>query len=120
MSYTEASLQITTAPVTVVAAAKTKTFGSADPALTYTASGLMGSDVLSGALTRAEGENVGSYSILQGTLSVGSNYSISYTGSSLQITSAMLSQDSITITAPFSVVYDGAGKSHTASASGVS
>ena len=120
LSYTEASLQITPAPVTVVAAAKTKTFGSADPALTYTASGFIGSDALSGALTRAEGENAGSYSILQGTLSVGSNYSISYTGSSLQITSAMLSQDSITITAPFSLVYDGAGKSHTASASGVS
>ena len=120
LSYTGASLQINPAPVTVVAAAKTKAFGSADPALTYTASGLIGADSLSGALTRVEGENAGSYSILRGTLSVGSNYSISYTGASLQITSATLSENSITITAPSSLVYDGAGKSYTASASGVS
>ena len=89
----EVSFSITPAPVTVVAAAKTKTFGSADPALTYTASGLIGSDALSGALTRAEGENAGSYNISQGTLSGGSNYSISYTGASLQITSATLSEN---------------------------
>ena len=120
LSYTEASLQITPAPVTVVAAAKTKTFGSADPTLTYTASGLIGSDVLSGALTRAEGENAGSYNISQGTLSAGSNYLITYTGASLQITSATLSENSITTTALSSLVYDGADKSHTASASGVS
>ena len=39
-----AMVPITQAPVPVVAAAKTKTFGSADPELTYTASGLIGSD----------------------------------------------------------------------------
>jgi formylglycine-generating enzyme required for sulfatase activity len=60
--------------VTITAANKTKVYGSTDPALTYTSSGLVGSDSLSGALIRATGENVGSYDILLGTLSAGPNY----------------------------------------------
>jgi hypothetical protein len=106
----EISFSITPAPVTVVAAAKTKAFGSADPALTYTASGLVGTDALSGALTRAEGENAGSYNILQGTLSVGSNYSISYTGALCTVNPAELASSAINITEPSNLVYNGLGK----------
>ena len=111
---------ITPKLVTITAADKTKVYGSTDPALTYTSSGLIGSDSLSGALTRAAGENVGSYDILVGTLSAGANYTLSYTGASLGITAATLSSSAINITPPSSLVYDGTGKGHTASASGVS
>ena len=69
-----ANFTITPKLVTITAADKTKVYGSTDPALTYTSSGLIGSDSLSGALTRATGENVGSYDILLGTLSAGPNY----------------------------------------------
>jgi hypothetical protein len=78
-------------PVTVTAAAKTKGYGSLDPVLTYTSSGLLGTDAFTGSLTRAAGEVVGSYNILIGTLSAGSNYSISYIGASLAITANYLS-----------------------------
>jgi len=111
---------ITPKSATVEAAAKSKAYGSADPALTYTSSGLVGSDSLIGALTRTAGENVGSYDILVGTLSAGPNYTLSYTGASLGITASALSSSAINITAPSSLVYDGTGKGHTASASGVS
>ena len=111
---------ITPMLVTITAADKTKVYGSADPSLTYTSSGLVGSDSLSGALTRGAGENVGSYDILLGTLSAGANYTLSYTGASLGITAAALSSSAINISGPSSLVYDGTGKDHTASASGVS
>ena len=54
--------------MTVTAVAKSKTFGEADPALTYTASTLNGGDSYTGSLVRAAGENVGSYAINQGTV----------------------------------------------------
>ena len=66
---------------------KTKTYGAADPALTYTAGGLQFSDtaasVLTGTLTRAAGESVAGspYAITQGTLAANGNYSLSFTGS---------------------------------------
>jgi hypothetical protein len=82
---------ITPLPVTVTAAAKTKGYGSSDPVLTFSSSGLLGTDAFTGALTRTAGEAVGSYNILIGTLSAGSNYSISYVGASLAITANYLS-----------------------------
>ena len=82
---------ITPLPVTVTAVAKTKGYGSSDPVLTYSSSGLLGTDAFTGSLTRAAGEAVGSYNILIGTLSAGSNYSISYVGASLVITANYLS-----------------------------
>lgn len=82
---------ITPLPVTLTAAAKTKGYGFSDPILTYSSSGLLGTDAFTGSLTRAAGEAVGSYNILIGTLSAGSNYSISYVGASLAITANYLS-----------------------------
>jgi hypothetical protein len=82
---------ITPLPVTVTATAKTKDYGSSDPELTYTSSGLLGTDAFTGSLTRSAGEAVGSYNILLGTVSAGSNYSISYVGASLVITANYLS-----------------------------
>ena len=66
-------------PITVTADAKTKKVGTADPALTYTYTGtLAGADAFTGELTRQPGEEIGKYDILQGTLTLGDNYDITY------------------------------------------
>ncbi len=56
----------------VIADAKTKVYGDADPSLTYQVSGLKNGDsagsILTGGLNRAAGENVGVYGINQGIL----------------------------------------------------
>jgi hypothetical protein len=97
ISFTGNTLTITPATLTISAQAKTKTYGAADPALTFTVSGLQFSDtqasVLSGGLTRAPGETVAGspYAISQGTLAANSNYSLSFTGNTLSITPAPLS-----------------------------
>jgi hypothetical protein len=90
--YTGASLTVTAAPLAVTAAAKSKTYGAADPALTWSATGYQNGDtasVVTGTLTRAAGENVGNYAINQGSLAAG-NYTISYTGANLTVTAATL------------------------------
>lgn len=88
ITYVGANLTISQAPLTITAAAKSKVYGAADPALTYTATGLVGSDTTSGSLTRAAGENAGTYAINQGTVTGGSNYAITYVGANLTITPA--------------------------------
>jgi len=63
-------------------AGQNKIYGAGDPTLTYTFGTLYNGDtsaVFSGALSRAAGENVGNYAIIQGTLSAGSNYTIIFT-----------------------------------------
>jgi hypothetical protein len=85
IAYTGANLTITAKDITVVADAKSKTYGDADPSLTYVATGLVGTDTLTGSLNRVAGENVGTYAISQGTLA-NSNYNIAYTGANLTIT----------------------------------
>ncbi|WP_163071554.1 MBG domain-containing protein, partial [Acinetobacter baumannii] len=73
--------------ITVVADAKSRVYGDANPALTYTPTGLMFSDTLTGSLgTGASASSgVGSYAITQGTLA-NANYAISYTGANLTVT----------------------------------
>ena len=71
--------------LTVTADAKSKTQGEADPALTYTVTGLVGTDVMSGALSREAGEDPGTYAITQGTLTAGDNYEIAFTSAVLTI-----------------------------------
>jgi len=62
VSFTGNSLSITPAPLTVAASHQSKVYGSADPTLTYTASGFQFSDsaatALGGTLSRAAGESV--------------------------------------------------------------
>jgi hypothetical protein len=79
---------IATKNLTVTSDAKTKLYGAVDPALTYQSSGLVGEDEITGSLTRAPGENAGSYSILQGSITAGANYEISYTGADLVVEKA--------------------------------
>ena len=63
-------------------------YGDADPALTYqvTSGSLVSGDFFSGALSRAAGQNVGTFAISQGTLSAGNNYTIIFIGANLTIT----------------------------------
>jgi hypothetical protein len=94
--YGPGTLTVTPATLDVTADAQTKVYGAADPTLTYVATGFQFSDneasVLTGALTRAAGEQVagGPYAISQGTLAANSDYTISFTGNSLTITPATL------------------------------
>ena len=97
ITFVPANLTITQRPVTVTAADKTKVFGSTDPSLTYsvTSGSLVGSDLFSGGLSRASGENVGTYSINQGTLA-NSNYNISFVNGAMSVTRA--TQNVLTVT----------------------
>ncbi len=103
------NLTIAPATLTVTATAETKTYGASDPTLAYTATGYQFSDgagIFTGALSRVAGQNVGSYAIGQNTLSAGGNYTISYVGNNLTITTAPL-----TITPTGSQVYGGSNAS---------
>ena len=85
----DVTADITQRPLTVTAeSGQGKTFGAADPALTYTQEGLVGGDTISGTLARAEGEDAGTYAITPGTLSAGNNYAITYTGADFTISKA--------------------------------
>ncbi len=79
-------------PIAIAADPKTKVYGGVDPQLTYqtTSGSLAAMDSFTGSLTRVSGENVGGYSIQQGTLTLGTNYTLSYVGASLSITPATL------------------------------
>ncbi|PJJ06974.1 SprB-like repeat protein [Flavobacterium sp. 1] len=88
ITYVGANFTITAKPITVtVTPSQTKVYGTTDPVFDYTVSpGLVGSDSFTGALTRVAGENIGTYAINQGSLSAGSNYTISYAGANFTIT----------------------------------
>lgn len=79
-SRTLISLEITAKNILITATAgQTKVFGTADPApFTYTfAPALIGTDVITGFMGRNAGENVGNYAFTIGTLTAGTNYSLS-------------------------------------------
>jgi gliding motility-associated-like protein len=89
--YIAGNLAITPAIITVTADAKTKVYGEGDPALTYTVSGtLVPGDSFAGSLTRSLNNNVGTYSINQGTLALSSNYTFVYNSANLTISPAPL------------------------------
>ncbi|HEY0680095.1 MAG TPA: MBG domain-containing protein, partial [Chitinophagaceae bacterium] len=92
ITYISGLLSVNERPLTVTADAKSKLYGNGDPVFTYqvTTGSVANNDAFSGALSRTAGENVGAYSINRGTLSLGSNYAISYTGANLTITKAPL------------------------------
>jgi hypothetical protein len=107
-------LTVNPRPVTVVADAKTLTYGDAPQALTFTVGNLASFDtngtVFSGALSRPVGgtstaghENAGAYAIGQGALAANTNYTLGFTGSSYTIAPRALS---VTATGQ-NKVYDG-------------
>ena len=90
------SFIVSPAALTVSADPTNKIYGDTDPALTWqlTSGSLVSGDSFAGGLTRATGENVGTYAILQNTLTAGANYNLTYNGANLTI-----SQKSLTVTA---------------------
>jgi len=85
ITFADGTLIVNSKTITVTADAVSKTYGDADPTLTYTAQGLVNGDELTGELKRAAGENVGSYAIEQNTLTAGNNYRLTYTGAELTV-----------------------------------
>jgi hypothetical protein len=103
LTFETAFFTITQRQITVTAAAKTKTYGANDPALTFTNSpDLVYNETFTGDLARATGENIGTYAIGLGTLALSSNYNIvSFVPADLTITAK-----EITVTAdPISKQY---------------
>ena len=85
----EAKATINKKLIEVTADEKTKRFGQEDPELTYTFEPkLVEGDEFEGALEREEGEDVGDYSISEGTLTAGDNYEIEYTPATFGILQA--------------------------------
>ncbi|BCG78600.1 MBG domain-containing protein [Mesorhizobium sp. 113-3-3] len=89
ITYVGGNFTIAQRAITVTAVAKSRTYGSSNPALTYqlTSGSLVGSDSLTGALATSATttSNVGSYAITQGTLN-NNNYAITYVGANLSVT----------------------------------
>ncbi len=90
------SFTINPRAITITADAKSKDYNSSDPALTYsiTSGTLVNAGDVTGSLTRASGENVGTYLISQGSVAATSNYSVTYASANLTINAL-----AITITA---------------------
>jgi hypothetical protein len=93
LTFVDGTLSITPRAITVTADDLARVYGEADPALTHaiTSGNLVFSDALTGVLTRAGGEDVGDYAILQGTLSAGGNYTLTFVAGALSITPRPLS-----------------------------
>ena len=102
------ALTVAPAPLTVTASAASRLYGAANPVFSYTSSGLVNGDTLSGALATAAttASGVGLYGITQGSLAASANYSLGYTGNNLSITSAPVTVTYAAV--PVSRVYGGA------------
>ena len=92
IAYTGTDFNITQRPITLTANAKTKIYGATDPGLDYTVSAgsIVAGDSATGTLTRTSGEDSGTYTITQNTLTYGSNYNETYQAEYLTISSATL------------------------------
>ncbi|WP_286444041.1 MULTISPECIES: MBG domain-containing protein [unclassified Myroides] len=91
--YEEADFTIEQAIVTITANPQTKTYGEPDAVLSYTVAGLKNNDQhtsITGVLVRDNGEEVGSYSIHQGTIQASSNYTLAFQPANLTIIPALL------------------------------
>ena len=87
ITHTNGTLSVAKAALTVTADVKNKIVGENDPVFTYrlTSGQLYGTDTFSGQLQREPGTTVRSYEILQGTLTAGPNYQITYIPARLYI-----------------------------------
>jgi hypothetical protein len=90
-TYGLGTLTILPAELSVSANTQQKTYGEDDPPLTYQAPALLSAaDQWEGVLNREPGEDAGSYTINQGTLNAGSNYTLNFTPGTLTIDPATL------------------------------
>ena len=97
---------------------KTKVYGTNDPVFTYKYTGNVAGQIpgFSGVLIRNVGEDVGTYTINQGSLTLmdngaflANNYKISYVAASMTITQKEIADSNVTITInPTSFTYNGA------------
>lgn len=94
---TEASANITAKAINVSADDISKTYGAKEPALTYTADQLIGTDEFLGLLVRQTGEDAGTYEINQGTLTAGNNYAINFTPGTFTINKATANAVNVSI-----------------------
>ena len=78
ITYTNGTLEVTRKAATVTADNKEKTYGAADPALTATVAGTIGSDVLTYTVNRQSGENVNTYTITPTGETTQGNYTVAY------------------------------------------
>jgi hypothetical protein len=95
IAYTSANLTVTARPITVTADPQSRTYGTANPSLTYVIGGpgLANGDTLSGLLstTATTISGIGAYAITQGALAASSNYTLTnFTGANLTVTAALL------------------------------
>ncbi len=91
ITYGLGELTINKSELIITAADKTKTYGEIDPDLTYSVDGeLMGTDQLSGALSRELGDDAREYKIYRGSLRAGENYNITYVPATLTTDPATL------------------------------
>ena len=87
LTFYDSTLSITARSIAVTADDMSKGYGLLEPDLTYKYVGtLVGDDQFSGALVREMGEDAGTYSIDRGSLTLGSNYSITYNPGTMTIT----------------------------------
>ncbi len=84
---------ITKAPLSVTAEAKGSVYQQSKAPLTYTHSGLLGGDTLSGALFCDISTGAGTHKIELGSLTAGENYHITYTPASYTVEKADASID---------------------------
>ena len=95
ISYVNGTLTVNALPMSIAASASSKVYGDPDSS-SFIATGLMPWDTyaatFTGALSHTGGENVGTYTITQGTLAANANYTVTgFTGNTLTITPAPLS-----------------------------
>lgn len=102
-----ATLDITARPITVTADALGRTYGNANPVLSYAVSGLglVNGDTLAGAQATTAGltSNAGNYAITQGSLAASTNYVLTYVGGNLTVNKANL----VLTTSDVTKIYDG-------------
>jgi hypothetical protein len=90
LTFVDGLLTITPRPITVTANNLSRIYGNANPALTFSVSGLglVNGDQLTGALTTAANATtgVGTVAITQGTLAASANYALTFVNGGLTIT----------------------------------
>ncbi len=87
LEFKSDDLTILQREITITAKEQSKIYGESEPELGYELSpnGLVFDDVVTGKLTRIQGESVGKYKILQGDIGINDNYKISYVSSDFEI-----------------------------------
>ena len=86
LNYSEASrevaINVSRADLAVAADNVSKTYGEADPDLTYriVSGSLVGGDAFTGSLAREAGEDAGTYDVRPGTLALSGNYNLTFIG----------------------------------------